>query len=26
MNKTEILLDKISTLSWIKIAWNFDMP
>jgi hypothetical protein len=26
MNNTEILLDKISTLSWIKIAWNFDMP
>jgi hypothetical protein len=26
MNKTEILLDKISTLSWLKIAWNFDMP
>jgi hypothetical protein len=22
MNKTKILLDKISTHSWIKIAWN----
>jgi hypothetical protein len=26
MNKTQILLDKIFTLSWIKTSWNFNMP
>jgi len=26
MNKTQILMDKISTLSWIKKSWNFNMP
>jgi hypothetical protein len=26
MNKTQILVDEISTLSWIKESWNFNMP